>query len=282
MRSVYEPSSAIQAHLLQDVLRQHGIASHVQGEHLHGAIGELPAGSLVRLLVDEADYAAARRALDDWEQAEPMDEDELASKDRSAQAAAAPDQTTHARPRLQPLWWALGGAGCALLLQWGLTGLPVRSDSTDYNGDGVADEQVKMNALGNALQMTSDRNFDGKIDLRQEFDRTGKPLSAEADDDFNGTMETRWRYRQGNLEQTEVDTDGDGYPDLRSYYDYGVLQRTVYIHRNTGKPVRVEHYRLGKLQRVQLDTNTDGALDTEQLYDSNGQMSAQRAYSPAP
>ena len=64
MRSVYEPSSAIQAHLLQDVLRQHGITSHVQGEHLQGAIGELPAGSLVRLLVDEADYDAARRALD--------------------------------------------------------------------------------------------------------------------------------------------------------------------------------------------------------------------------
>ena len=63
MRTVYEPSSAVQAHLLQDVLRQHGMASHVQGAHLQGAIGELPAGTLVRLLVDDADYDAARRVL---------------------------------------------------------------------------------------------------------------------------------------------------------------------------------------------------------------------------
>ena len=89
MRSVYEPSSAIQAHLLQDVLRQHGIASHVQGAHLQGAVGELPAGNLVRLLVNDDDYAAARRAVEDWEHATPMDEDELAHLDRSATATAA-------------------------------------------------------------------------------------------------------------------------------------------------------------------------------------------------
>ena len=89
MRSVYEPSNAIQAHVLQDVLRQHGIASHVQGEHLQGAVGELPAGSLVRLLVAEGDYAAARRAVEEWERAAPMDEEELARMDRSANIATA-------------------------------------------------------------------------------------------------------------------------------------------------------------------------------------------------
>ena len=31
MRSVYEPSSAVQAHLLQDVLRQHGITTVICG-----------------------------------------------------------------------------------------------------------------------------------------------------------------------------------------------------------------------------------------------------------
>ena len=105
MRSVYEPSSAVQAHLLQDVLRQHGIASHVQGEHLQGAIGELPAGSLVRLLVDDADYGAARRALEDWERAEPMDEDELASLDRHASATTpAAALASEAPPDWRDTW----------------------------------------------------------------------------------------------------------------------------------------------------------------------------------
>lgn len=89
MRSVYEPSGAIQAHVLQDVLRQHGIASHVQGEHLQGAIGELPAGNLVRLLVADGDFAAARRAVEEWERATLMDEEDLARLDRSVMATAA-------------------------------------------------------------------------------------------------------------------------------------------------------------------------------------------------
>lgn len=134
MRSVYEPSNAIQAHVLQDVLRQHGIASHVQGEHLQGAIGELPAGSLVRLLVDEADYEAARRALQDWERAEPMNEDELASLDSQATAAIpapaffsdASPQQRHALPEQLPdqlpdsglSWRMLAAVATALLLFW--------------------------------------------------------------------------------------------------------------------------------------------------------------------
>lgn len=129
MRSVYEPSNAIQAHVLQDVLRQHGIASHVQGEHLQGAIGELPAGSLVRLLVDEADYEAARRALQDWERAEPMDEDELASLDSQATAAPASALEPESRfslwrawqkplPENSASWRMLAVLAAALVLFW--------------------------------------------------------------------------------------------------------------------------------------------------------------------
>ncbi|MEG0921431.1 MAG: DUF2007 domain-containing protein [Comamonas sp.] len=125
MRSVYEASSAVQAHLLQDVLRQQGIASHVQGEHLQGAIGELPAGTLVRLLVDDADYHAARRTLDDWESAAPMDEEELASYDHSLPASAGPATapSTTALPTQQTAYqtsqwlaWLVGIAVVAFFL----------------------------------------------------------------------------------------------------------------------------------------------------------------------
>ena len=291
MRTVYEPSSAVQAHLLKDVLRQHGMASHVQGAHLQGAIGELPAGTLVRLLVDDADYDAARRVLDDWERATPMDDDELASYDRSA--AAHPNATTHATntpaiaplaapKRTHPAWWAAGGAVCALALQFGLTGLPVRNETWDNNGDGVADDTILQNALGKPLTQEIDRNFDGKVDLRIEYSRTGVPVSSQADDDFNGSLETTTRYHKGNVEQTDSDTDGDGLVDMRFHSVNGVVQRGIYIHRNTGKPVRQEHYHLGKITHVQLDTNADGVLDTEQRFDTNGLMTGQSAITPSP
>ena len=125
MRSVYEPSSAVQAHLLQDVLRQHGIASHVQGEHLQGAIGELPAGSLVRLLVDDADYAPARRALDEWERAAPMDEDELARYDASLPPAAPAPATAPNKAQHAPRWLAwLAAVALAVFWLYGLVFSP--------------------------------------------------------------------------------------------------------------------------------------------------------------
>ena len=51
MRTAYEASNAIEAHILQGYLEQEGIAVQVVGAYLQGAIGELPAHGLVRLLV---------------------------------------------------------------------------------------------------------------------------------------------------------------------------------------------------------------------------------------
>lgn len=192
MQSVYEPASSVQAHILQDVLRQQGIASHVQGEHLQGAIGELPAGTLLRLLVDDADYAAARRVLDDWEQAPPMDEDELASFDRSEPAPATPAYAAAPRAhRWHPLWWAAGGAACVLALQLCLSDRPLQSSRTDKNGNGAADAFSTENGTGEALLLKRDRNPDnnrdadhggnhsgnysdnGRLDSGQAFDTSG-------------------------------------------------------------------------------------------------------------
>jgi Putative prokaryotic signal transducing protein len=73
MRTLYEAASAIEAHMLRDLLRQAGLSAQIQGEHLQGALGELPAAGLVRLVVDESDYVAARTVIDDWESAQPAD-----------------------------------------------------------------------------------------------------------------------------------------------------------------------------------------------------------------
>jgi hypothetical protein len=66
MRTIYHAAHAIEAHILVDVLRQQGITAHVRGEFLQGGIGELPAGGLVRIEVDDDDLPRARQMIDDW------------------------------------------------------------------------------------------------------------------------------------------------------------------------------------------------------------------------
>jgi hypothetical protein len=73
MKTLYEASHALEAHMLSAMLRQHGISTVVLGEHLQGALGELPAGTLVRLVVDEAQYPAAREVIAQWEAQQPAD-----------------------------------------------------------------------------------------------------------------------------------------------------------------------------------------------------------------
>ncbi len=69
MRTAYEASNSIEAHILQGFLMQEGIATQVVGAYLQGGIGELPAQGFVRLMVDEHDYERARAAIERWEAA---------------------------------------------------------------------------------------------------------------------------------------------------------------------------------------------------------------------
>ncbi|OGU19676.1 MAG: hypothetical protein A2580_01190 [Hydrogenophilales bacterium RIFOXYD1_FULL_62_11] len=72
MRTVYEASNSIEAHILQGFLMQEGIATQVVGAYLQGGMGELPAQGFVRLLVGEDDYERARAAIARWEAASPL------------------------------------------------------------------------------------------------------------------------------------------------------------------------------------------------------------------
>jgi hypothetical protein len=73
MRTLYQAGSAIEAHMLVHLLKQQGLTAEIHGEHLQGAIGELPAAGLVRLVVDEPDYAAARELIERWESEQPAE-----------------------------------------------------------------------------------------------------------------------------------------------------------------------------------------------------------------
>ncbi len=74
MKSVFEASSGLDAHMVLDLLAQRGISGRIDGEYLQGGIGELQAMGFVRVLVAEEDYDEARQVIDEWEKVQPSDE----------------------------------------------------------------------------------------------------------------------------------------------------------------------------------------------------------------
>jgi len=250
MKTVYEAASAVEAHMVRDLLRQAGIAAHIHGEHLQGAVGELPAAGLVRVAVDEDDYVRGRSVIEDWERSQPQD---------------IPPPSTARRPSRTPFVF-LAGAVLGAGLMWAFHRVPATLDGVDYNGDGVLDTRYHYSASGTLLRVESDRNADGRIDSITRYDRRGQPEVGETDDDFDGTFEGHWFFRAGNAELVEVDSDGDGVVDLRTRYRGDVAQSMAFLDPHTGLALRVEHYRAGKIVRAQLDTDHDGRLDTEQEY----------------
>lgn len=248
MKTVFEASSAVEAHMLQDVLRQQEISAHVQGEFLPGAVGELPAAGLVRLVVEDEDYERAKAAIARWEAT-------------AIEKTPPPPKRSSSGFFMALCGLVVGVAGTSAFLR-----APTSADGIDYNGDGVLDERWTLSPSGTLLETQVDRNFDGKVDYVIHFDAAGHTESADADDNFDGVFETHHHYRNGNVDRSEVDTNGDGLPDLKSYYANGILQSTEYINPATGLPVRVEHFVLGSVATAEVDTDNDGKLDTRLTY----------------
>ena len=69
MKTVYDASSNIEAHLVMHQLQQAGIEATIQGEYLQGGIGELPVAGNIRVVVPADAVAEARQVIADWEAA---------------------------------------------------------------------------------------------------------------------------------------------------------------------------------------------------------------------
>ncbi len=69
MKCVYEASDVLEAHVIQGLLEQHRISSFIEGEHLIGAVGELPASRLVRVLVNDDDWSEGSSLMQDYDSA---------------------------------------------------------------------------------------------------------------------------------------------------------------------------------------------------------------------
>lgn len=70
MQCIHRPWDLLEANLLRDLLASEGIHAHLQGEHLIGAIGELPASGLLALLVEDEHSERARELIAAYTSAE--------------------------------------------------------------------------------------------------------------------------------------------------------------------------------------------------------------------
>lgn len=255
MQQLYQASSAVEGHMLAHLLQQQGIEATVLGEHLQGAIGELPAAGLIRLMVTEEDHARAREIIDRWEATAVVDPVQR----------PAPSSSRH-------VVWGLVGLliGVALCLAW--LRAPTREMEMDRNKDGIVDERWTYSPAGTPLEGAFDRNFDGRMDVRIFYDAEGMGVRSESDDDFDGTFESRHQLRFGDTVRSEVDTDGDKLVDLVVGYRNGVMETTSYLQPLTGQPTRIEHMRLSRLDHVDRDTDLDGTLDARDHYNALGQV----------
>ena len=74
MKCVFEASTGLDAHMILNLLEQHGITGRIEGEYLQGGIGELAAMGFVRVLVAEDASVEATRIISEWESIQPPDE----------------------------------------------------------------------------------------------------------------------------------------------------------------------------------------------------------------
>jgi hypothetical protein len=256
MKTVFEASNAVEAHMVLHLLQQQGLQGRVDGEYLQGGIGELPAVGLVRVVVDDADYEAARAVVTAFETTQP-------TVPTMPPAPRAPSRTA----------WAGVGLVAGILLTWAAMRAPVSQEGVDHDRDGTLDEHWFYSSGGAPLRVEADRNFDHRTDHIGHYER-GSLASAESDDDFDGRFESRLFYRAGSVQRRETDGDGDGFNEWASSYRHGVLESSSTFEPSTGLPLRVEHFKLGRLIKAEQDTDRDGRLDTRLRYDALGEVVA--------
>jgi len=248
MKSVYEASTSLDAHMIANLLLQEGIEGRVDGEYLPGGVGELPAINLVRVMVEEADYERAAQVIRDWEAIETDKEERTNNKSSNGVSIF--------------LLGAVIGGG---FIYWAYNS-PVTEDGIDMNGDGVLDE--KWIYKDYRISRTEvDRNFDGNVDIIYDFDRKGILKESRQDDNFDGIFESVFTYEDGLTQTQESDLNQDGNIDHKARFRHGNVDEIVILGEGQDFRRKRQKFNMGKLISAEYDTDGDGNYDIEYEYD---------------
>ena len=69
--------------------------------------------------------------------------------------------------------------------------------------------------------VAADTDQDGTVDRIAHFDEAGNLSLLELDSDSDGKMDRFQHYASGEVTRVERDTDHDGSPDVRDYFENG-------------------------------------------------------------
>jgi hypothetical protein len=248
MKSIYEASTALDAHMILNLLEQEGVNGRVDGEYLPGGVGEIQAINLVRVMVEESDYEKASQIIRAWEAIEVEQQEEKTKKPATGASAF--------------LFGLMLGGG---LILWAYN-TPVTEDGIDMNGDGVLDEIWTYR--DNRISKTEvDRNFDRKTDIVYYFDRRGILKEATFDDNFDGVFETEYKYKDGLTHSQNSDLNQDGNVDYRASFKYGDIDEVEILGEGQDPRSKRQKFQMGKLISAELDSNGDGNFDVVYEYD---------------
>ena len=250
MKTIFEASTGLEAHMIVNLLQQEGIDCRIDGEYLQGGVGELQAMNIVRVLVDDHDFEKARVVINEWDARQP---------DKVVDYPPARKSSGIGRGLL---FGFLAGVGVTF---WAYNS-PVTNDGIDYNNDGELDERwlYKDNRI---YRVELDRNLDGKVDAVNYYNLKGLVFKSENDDNFDGTYETSYKYKRGNVYLHESDINQDGKTDLISNFENGMLTEVEISGPEVNSPRKKQIYEMNKLVSAEFDLNGDGEYEISYQYD---------------
>jgi hypothetical protein len=281
MISIYHAANLADAYLIRQLLEQQRIRAHIVGEYLQGALGEIPANTPIEVRVAAEDATRARQIVEAWEHA-PIDHALFDEEDDAvampAVSAGAMNTASTRSGWLSAVAWLLGGAAIGAGLMWAAHHGPENSAEIDFDHNGVIDERA-IYVAERLQRIETDRNQDRKIDQITYFDGLGDAERYEHDRDFDGRFDEQGRYARGQISSATIDDDHDGRPDYRVDYVLGVIFREEWLDPNGDVVKRVE-YRGGNPVVGAFDSDGDGRLDVERVYDIRGEIVQTRPLSP--
>ena len=245
MKTAYDASDPLEAHMIVDLLARAGIAAQIEGENVSRGFGQALS---VRVRVADSAFDDAREVIDEWRQSQTVTEQPVPRPKHSTAAAA--------------LIGFIVGVGLSALYYR----TPVTEEGIDYDRDGQLDIQWTY-TNGLLSRSEQDRNFDGKIDWVDRFDRKSVWLGGESDENFDGVFETEFKAENGTRIWSRSDTTGDGFKDYRVTFEHGVVREIAFVDPVLRSPVKILRFDGIKAVSAELDTDRDGIIDTVHVYD---------------